>query len=151
MIFDNIKNYKLYAGLNTGFREAFEFIGKTGFEKTAPGRYTLKGDVFYMVQTYETKPESDGFFEAHRKYIDLQYIVSGRERHIYANSSILKQRDPYDIEKDLVVYDGKGDSITLGKGFFAIYYPDDVHMPNLMTGENPEKMIKVVFKIPVSS
>ena len=148
MIFDTIKNYKLYSGLRTDFKEAFEFLLTNNFDKT-PGRYELKNNMYYMVQNYETKNESEGFFETHRKYIDLQYIVSGKERHGFAHISLLKQRVDYDEEKDLVVYDGHGSNIILEKNFFAIYYPEDGHMPNLNPGNNPEKMIKVVVKIPV--
>ena len=149
MIYDNVKNLKLYTGLGPGFKEAFDFVMSSNHEKTPPGRYSLKGDMYYMVQNYETKPESEGFFESHRKFIDLQYVVIGKERHDYAHPSRLKVRDQYDAEKDLVVYDGKGCSLILEKDFFVIYFPDDVHMPNLRVGNDPEKVIKVVVKIPV--
>jgi YhcH/YjgK/YiaL family protein len=148
MIFDTISNHKLYAGLGSRFQEAFELIAGNHFQKD-PGRYELKGGMFYLVQSYETKPESEGFFEAHRKFIDIQFIVSGKERHDFAHVSCLKQRDPYNEEKDLLVYDGKGNTIILDKGFFAIYFPEDAHMPNLKAGSNPEKMMKVIVKIPV--
>ena len=149
MIFDNIKNHKLYTVLGPNFKEAFEFVTGNQFEKTAPGRYPLKGEMYYMVQNYETKPESEGFFETHRKFIDLQYVISGKECHGYAHSSLMKERDPYNEEKDMTVYDGKGSSLILEKGFFVIYFPEDAHMPNIKTGNSPEKMIKVVVKIPV--
>jgi YhcH/YjgK/YiaL family protein len=149
MIFDTIKNSKLYTGLGPDLKTAFEFIGNNNFKNAPPGRYPLKGGMYYNVQHYETKAESEGFFEAHRKFIDLQYIVSGKERHGYAHLSLLKQRDPYNEEKDLVVYDGKGSFFTLDEGFFAIYFPEDAHMPNIRTGADPVKMVKVVFKIPV--
>jgi YhcH/YjgK/YiaL family protein len=103
-----------------------------------------------MVQNYETKPEPEGFFEVHRKYIDLQYVVSGKERHDFAHLSAMKQRNPYDAEKDILVLDGKGFSLVLEAGFFVIYYPEDAHMPNLRTGSEAQKMIKVVVKIPVT-
>ena len=150
MIYDSIKNSRLYEGLGPDFRAVFEFIGKTDFEKTAPGRYPFKGDVYYMVQSYETKPESEGFFEAHRKFIDLQYIVSGRERHGFAHLPVLKQKDPYNGEKAFASYEGKGSSLVLDKGYFAIYFPEDAHMPNLRAGSAAEKTIKAVFKIPVT-
>ena len=148
MIFDHKNNFGLYTGLGKNFKEAFELITGDGLEKK-PGRYELKNGVYYMVQSYETKPENEGFFETHRKYIDLQYIVSGKERHGVAHVSILTLRTPYDAEKDLVVYDGHGSSLILDTGFFSIYFPEDAHMPNLRVGSDPEKMAKVVAKIPV--
>ncbi|MDR0730547.1 MAG: YhcH/YjgK/YiaL family protein [Treponema sp.] len=149
MILDRIENSKLYAGLGSDFKEAFEFIAASHFEKAAPGRYVLKGDMYYTLQIYETRPEAEAFFEAHRAYIDLQYVVSGRERHDYANISALTIRDAYNAEKDLVVYDGKGCGFVVNQGFFAVYFPEDAHMPNLRIDGNPEKMVKVVVKIPV--
>ncbi|MCL2480024.1 MAG: YhcH/YjgK/YiaL family protein [Treponema sp.] len=149
MIFDSIKNSRLYTGLGSDFKKVFEFINKTNLENKAAGRYPLEGSVYYLVQEYETKPESEGFFEAHRKFIDLQYIARGSERHNFTNISALKLKTPYDDEKDFAAYEGQGNSLVLNRGFFAIYYPDDAHMPNLKAGSAPEKMLKVVFKIPV--
>jgi YhcH/YjgK/YiaL family protein len=149
MILDRIGNSVLYAGLSPDFKAAFEFITTTNFEKAVPGTYTLKGDMYYMLQNYETKPESEGFFETHRKYIDLQYVISGRERHDYAHFSTLRVRNPYNDEKDLTVYDGEGCSFVLNQGFFVVYFPEDAHMPNLMAEGNPEKMLKAVVKIPI--
>jgi len=148
MIYDTIKNCKLYTDLRPGFKEAFDCINADRLEKN-PGRYELKNGVYYMVQSYETKPEAEGVFEAHKKYIDIQYIISGREKHFYANIAGMKIRDPYSEEKDAVLFNGKGFSLVLEPGFFAVYFPEDAHMPNLRAGENAEKMIKVVFKIPV--
>jgi YhcH/YjgK/YiaL family protein len=149
MVLDHIENSKIYTGLGSSFKEVFEFIGKNHFEKILPGQYALKDDMYYMLQNYETKLESEGFFETHRRYIDLQYVVYGKERHDYAHFSTLKVRDPYDAGKDLVVYDGKGCGFILNQGFFVIYFPEDAHMPNLRIDNKPEKMIKVVVKIPL--
>jgi len=149
MIYDSIKNLKLYTALGKRFKEAEEFIAGKHFKKTA-GRYELKNGMYYMVQDYETKPDAEGFFESHKKFIDLQYIVKGKERHEVANSSTLKVRNRYDAEKDLVVYDGSGFGVILDKGYFVIYFPEDAHMPNMRVDKKPEKMLKVVFKIPVA-
>jgi YhcH/YjgK/YiaL family protein len=149
MILDRVENSKLYEGLGPGFKEAFEFIRANHFESAGPGPYVLNGGMYYMLQNYETKPEAEGFFESHRRYIDLQYVVSGRECHHYANSSTLKVRDTYNAEKDLAVYDGKGYGFVLNQGFFVVYFPEDAHMPNIRINGNPERVIKVVVKIPV--
>jgi YhcH/YjgK/YiaL family protein len=130
------------------FKEVFEFLLENRFERS-PGRYDLKGGIYYMVQSYETKHESEGFFEAHRKYIDLQYVVNGKERHDYAYLSALKIKEPYNPEKDVEFYDGSGSSLILDTQFFAIYFPEDAHKPNLRHKNEAEKMLKVVAKIPV--
>ena len=152
MIFDNIKNYRLYTGGKIEFKEAFELIVNKKYEK-APGRYELDGGLFYMVQSYETKPVSEGKFEAHRKFIDLQYIASGKERHDAANISGLTVRDDYNAEKDIIFYNESADSagcstLILNEGFFAIYYPEDGHMPNLRIYESSDAVTKIIVKIP---
>ena len=148
MIFDNIKNYELYTGGKIEFKEAFELIVNKKYEKT-PGRYELGNGLFYLVQSYETKPVSEGKFEAHRKFIDLQYIASGKERHDVAGIFSLTVRDDYNAEKDIIFYNnGKCSNLILDAGFFAIYFPEDAHMPNLRIGENPEAVTKIVVKIP---
>jgi len=149
MVFDSIKNYRQYTGLGTDFAKVFECISGDQIKKE-PGRYELSGGIYYLVQSYETKPESEGFFEAHRKYIDVQYIAAGRELHNFTNLAGLKTREPYSEEKDVIILDGKGNGLVLETGFFAVYFPEDAHMPNLRAGVNPEKVIKVVFKIPVN-
>ena len=148
MIFDNIKNYTLYTSLKADFKEALELISSNGFEKAA-GRHDFKNGMYYLVQNYETKPESECFFESHRKYIDIQYIVSGKERHDVANISGLTVREDYNAEKDILKYNGAGSILLLGEGDFAVYFPEDGHKPNIMTGSEPVNMTKVIFKIPV--
>ena len=152
MIFDNIKNYELYTGGKIEFKEAFELIVNKKYEKT-PGRYELNNGLFYMVQSYETKPVSEGKFEAHRKFIDLQYIADGKERHDAANISGLTVRDDYNAEKDIIFYNENAGSaccstLILNTGFFAIYFPEDGHMPNLGISDNYENVTKVIVKIP---
>ena len=147
MIYDSIGNVKNYTSLGPDFREAFDFILGNRFEKK-PGRYALKGKMYYMVQEYETKPESEGFFEAHRKFIDLQYVVKGRELHKVANVSMLKLRTAYDDEKDVLFLDGSGSGFIMETGYFTVYFPEDAHIPNLRFAQDPEKVLKVVVKIP---
>ena len=148
MIIDSIKNYKLYAGISSNFREAFEFLASGKFSME-PGRYDLSNGMYYMHQSYETKPLSEGVFETHSKYIDLQFIVEGNERHDYTESAALKQRVAYNAEKDVTLYDGEGSSLFLKPGTFAVYFPEDGHRPNLRTGSSAEKVKKIIVKIPV--
>ena len=83
----------------------------------ATGRHTIVGDeVFALVQEYRTKSHSEGFWESHRKYIDVQYMVRGAERMGYANLASLAERQPYDADKDLLILDGSGDFFTVPSG-----------------------------------
>lgn len=148
MIIDKIANIGLYAGLRQDIRKALEFLKAENFETRAAGRYPLEGDMYYMVQDYETKPEAESFFEAHRKFIDVQCIVRGSERHGYANIGDLKPNADYDGEKDFQTYSGSGGMYLLEAGTFAVYFPTDGHMPNVSPGKQA-KVRKVVVKVPV--
>jgi YhcH/YjgK/YiaL family protein len=150
MIIDRIENARLYLGLGTAFKEAFSFLQAKGFENKEPGRCEISGGTYCLVQRYETRPEAGCLFEAHRRYIDLHYIVAGTECHRYSHLAGLELREPYSESSDAAMYGGQGSRFTLGPGFFAIYYPEDAHMPNLIAAETPEKMIKVVVKIPAA-
>ena len=78
MIFDTLENIKNYEGLGRVYT-ALKFLADTDFSKVELGRYELQGDdIFYMVQRYETDPDKT-ISEAHKKYIDIQYMVDGEE------------------------------------------------------------------------
>ena len=101
-----------------------------------------------MVQEVQNRPEEGALFEAHRKYIDIQFVISGEELQGYAPLSSLKIKDAYDLEKDIAFYNGDGSLFHLTPGSFAIYFPNDAHKPNLMI-DKPAALKKIVVKIPV--
>jgi YhcH/YjgK/YiaL family protein len=138
----------IYGGIKSDLSRAFVFLKKLGYENKTPGRYSLAGDTYYMVQSYDTRSESTGFFESHRQFIDIQFMVSGSERVDYAPASALTLRGDYNKEKDLQIYDGKGDTFILRPGFFAVFFPQDAHMPCLWVNKS-KPVIKVVVKVPV--
>jgi PBP1b-binding outer membrane lipoprotein LpoB len=55
MVFDSIKNYKLYTNLSPRIAQAFKIAAETDFTKVEAGKYVVDGDnLFYMVQSYKT-------------------------------------------------------------------------------------------------
>ena len=101
-----------------------------------------------MVQTYDTKPRSAGRWEAHKRYIDIQFIVEGEEVMGVAPVSELTEKTPFDPAKDVGFFDGTGQFFTMRAGEFAILYPHDAHMPQIAPGE-PAYVRKVVVKVAV--
>ena len=148
MILDTIDNYGTYNEINVKIKKSLEFLKKGNFKETKPGSYDLENGVYYMVQEVQTRPEEDALFEAHRKYIDIQFVISGEELQGYAPLSSLKIKDAYDQEKDAALYDGTGSIFKLSSGSFVIYFPNDGHKPNLMI-DKPAALKKIVVKIPV--
>ncbi len=85
MIIDTLENSNLYVAMHPRFKSAFEFLKRPGIESLPIGRTTLDGDLLYaLTQEYETKPVHEGKFEAHRRYIDIQFVLAGEEVMGYA-------------------------------------------------------------------
>ena len=147
MIFDRREYAEKYAALHEKFAEAFAFIGRAEKENLPVGRYELDGErLFAMVQEYDTK--APGLFEAHRKYIDIQFIVSGKELIGYTNISKLEPDCEYDGEKDFILYKRAECSteLILENGDFAVFFPEDGHMPGVMVNES-SPVVKIVVKV----
>jgi YhcH/YjgK/YiaL family protein len=113
------------------------------------GKYPIDGDdVFALVQTYESRPRQEGKWEAHRKFIDVQFVAQGKEQLGWANLNRLKVSEPYSDENDVLFLEGEGDFVTAEAGTFVIFAPQDAHMPGIAAG-NPQKVKKVVVKVRV--
>ena len=151
MILDTLDNAARYESLNSRFAKAFAFL-RTVDGAQELGRHDLDGDAcFALVQTYETKPLEKAKFEAHRKYIDVQFIHSGRETILWAPLSTMKEETmAYSDEKDAALWKLTADTTPLhvSGGHFAILWPQDAHAP-CVEWEKPEQVMKVVVKVAV--
>jgi YhcH/YjgK/YiaL family protein len=128
---------------------AFGYLARTDFPDVAPGRYELDGDrVFALVQRYHTKPREQGVWEAHRRYLDVQYVAAGIECMGVAPLQNLTVTQPYAADNDCELLAGNGDLVTASASTFAIFFPQDAHMPCLACGE-PSPVVKVVVKVAV--
>lgn len=149
MIIDKIENVALYLGINNRIEKALEYIQHTDFMKTDLGKHEIDGDIiFALVSEYETKNEDESFLEGHRAYIDVQYIFEGVEQ---IGVTTLENQQPvkeYDANDDYLLFKEKHSFISMSKGMFAIFFPDDLHMPGIKTGK-ASKVKKVVVKVRV--
>jgi len=147
MITDNLKNAKLYYGLGERMEKALKYLQENDFSKFEPGKYVVDGiNVFALVQKYESKPMEIGKWEAHRKYIDIQYLVDGTERIGYAYIEDMKPIQNYNEGKDIAFTEGNGSFLEMKGGMFAIFAPDDIHMPGIEI-DKPQAIRKVVVKV----
>ena len=148
MIIDRITNSHLYYAVNTKFKRAFDYIHQINVDTIPAGRYAIDGENMYaLIQEYNTKLKEQGSWEAHRRYIDLQYVVQGAEGIGYANIHHLRQGE-YDANKDFLPLHGDGNLVTLNSGSFILLLPEDAHMPGMAIG-SPAPVKKVVIKISV--
>ena len=123
MIVDTLGNRRLYSGLQQGIETGFRYLESFDPE-VADGRYEVDGErVFALVQSYDTAPATEKKFETHRRHIDIQFIVSGRERILHLPFAGLEVETPYEDDRDVVFYHDPpaSSSILLGAGDFAIF------------------------------
>ena len=146
MIFDTLDQYARYTILGGSFPAAMKFLMENDLTSLPAGRIEIDGDnLFAVVQEYLTKPARQGLWEAHRRYIDIQYIASGQERMGFANLQTM-QLGEYFPEKDYQALTGAGNYLDAFARSFAIFVPEDGHMPGLCI-KAPEAVKKVVLKV----
>lgn len=151
MIIDNLKNCEKYNCIHGGFKNAFDFIKKAINENLPLGRYELEGEDFAFIQEYTTRDQEDCIFEGHRKYIDIQYIISGVEVIKVADISKTVFKDEYDEQKDVQFFkDCKRAATTvIDAGEYGIFFPYDIHKPGMSLEGNKAPLKKIVVKVRV--
>ena len=110
-------------------------------------KYVIDGDnVFASVMSYTTAPATEKKFELHRKYIDIQYIVSGNEIIGGASEKVLSATDGEGTDIEFFSIPERYDEIRLSAGDLAIILPPEPHAPGLADGQ-PTKVKKIVVKV----
>ncbi|MBN8585344.1 MAG: YhcH/YjgK/YiaL family protein [Ignavibacteria bacterium] len=147
MVLDKLENAARYFSLGKGFAKGFKYLIENDLTSHEDGRYDVDGDnVFVLLSSYKTKSPTEKMPEAHRKYADIQYLIYGKENIGYAHLNGQKIIKPYSEEKDIIFYDEVSFYFTLAAGSFAVFFPGDLHMPGIISGE-PEEVKKVVVKV----
>jgi biofilm protein TabA len=120
-------------------------------EPGATERIELAGGSFALEQTYRPKPRPEGFFESHRKYIDVQVIVEGEELMEVEDVARLNVTDAYNPERDFIKYadTAVASVLRMRTGDVAVFYPEDGHMPSLHW-RGTGLVRKTVVKVPVA-
>ncbi|HNC23653.1 MAG TPA: YhcH/YjgK/YiaL family protein [Opitutaceae bacterium] len=151
MILDTLDQASTYHALSPRFAAAFAFL-RTVNERTTVGRHEIAGDDIYaFVQQHATTPVEKRVYESHRRYIDIQYMVRGRELMYWAPLPLLKTVTmPFDAEKDAALYAliPEGVPVRVTPGQFAIFFPEDGHIPSC-SWDAPAEILKVVVKVRV--
>lgn len=148
MIIDKIENLHIYRGIHLRVEQVIEYLKIADFSKMSSGKYVIDGDkLFVLVNEYATKDYKDCILEAHKKYIDFQYMLSGCEQIGYVPLSDQKITKEYDSENDYALFQPENLSLfNLSTGVFALLFPEDLHMPGIMCNKS-ESIKKIVIKI----
>lgn len=151
MIYDKIDNLEIYAGISEDIRLGLEWLRNVNpdIEK---GVFELSPRVKAIVSEYTTKEVNENGYEAHREYIDIQYLLKGSEKICCLPLEYLKETKAYKKDVDAAFYaesDIKPQEMVIGNGYFAVFYPQDGHMPGIISDESGVVM-KVVIKIEIA-
>ncbi len=132
MIKDKLINADTYYGLSNSIKAGLEWLRSADLVNIKDGQYFIDGNrIFVNVQSYETKKEAS--FEAHRKYVDIQYMIKGAEKIGIADYSSCTPITEYDKDKDIefLNFNNFPSFLPLREGEFMIFYPQDAHLPSL--------------------
>ncbi len=148
MIISTFKDYKkqfLHPILEKALEEA-ENLFKTSLPDD--GIYNLSNDVKAIVMRYQTKAESDVFYETHDVMTDIQIVLEGEE-YIY-----IRQNDdltPTNNGEDFQFYAEKPCEYVrahMKNGNFSIIFPKEAHAPSISVNDSTF-IVKMVLKIPL--
>ncbi|MBQ3866357.1 MAG: YhcH/YjgK/YiaL family protein [Clostridia bacterium] len=144
MIYDNVKNKERYRAI------PWLYAALSDLEQyQEPGAYPRAGKDRAVVSAYDTVKTDLARLENHHDYIDVQVVLSGREKFGVADVSLCEPSVAYDPVKDVEFYrapEDKIDVLHLGAGDFAVVWPGETHSPGIVDGTS-EAVKKVVFKV----
>lgn len=147
MILDSLANRSAIFSLTPRLRRAIDYLRATDVSALSEGRHDIDGDrLFALVHRYRTRPPADCRWEAHRKYVDVQYVVAGVERMGILSIAHAREQEAYDETRDVAFFEPGTDYVTVAAGMYAIFSPDDVHSPSVAAGE-PGAVTKIVLKV----
>lgn len=150
MILDRLENAAHYFGLGERIAAALRYLQSNDCTQLAAGKIAIQGEQIYaLVQDNTTRPREQGVWEAHRKYIDVQFVAAGVEEMGYANIETLTVKKPYDDQADYALFAGPGCFVRVPAGSFAIFFPQDGHIPGSAVDDQPAAVRKVVVKVAV--
>ena len=137
-----------YRGMHPNLDLALEHITPEFLSTLGEERVELKGEEVYCTKfTYETVPDEEAFFEAHRLYLDIHLMLSGSGRVELASPAALEQ---FDHQGDFYAYRGEGrHSLVLSPGDFLVVFPDDAHKIKMRV-DGRATVTKAVFKIKIN-
>ena len=144
MIKDHINNAHQYDDLHPNFRSVLEILQSLNLDALQPGHIELDGNYIYInINETKSKNKEEAKLESHRRYIDIQMPLSDKETFgVKSTTNCTNPIGEFDTERDILFYeDTPTEYITLNKGEFIIFFPDDAHAPCINTIDNHLKLI----------
>jgi biofilm protein TabA len=150
MIFDHISNLETYRGVDPDIYAGLKYLAALTPD-VALGEYQVNANVKALVTSYDTKVENEQRYEAHTFVIDVQFPIVGLEGIEWSLRSGMREIEAYDAAKDRTMYTAAVNktTITIGNGFFAVFWPNDAHNPQRAAAGKAETIKKVTLKVKV--
>lgn len=152
MIFSSIHAKGDVSKYPQGIRMALNYLTRRDFTKMEPGTYPIMGtDIYAILMDIVTVPAKEKRPESHEDYLDVQFVVSGKERLGYVPYCGNETAIDGSTESDIYFYEDipNENYVDAVSGCYAIFFPDDIHRPGCMAGK-PENVRKVVVKVRMS-
>ena len=146
MIFDVLANAHRYLALTQGFPKAIDFLLRANLQELPVGKYEIDGDRIYAIVSKESgRKKEDALLETHEKYIDIQLVLAGTDTMGWKPKSLCMQLSgEYDRKSDVQFFADKPDTwFSVESGMFAIFFPEDAHMPLISSGQIHKVVVKI--------
>lgn len=148
MIFRNINTKDLSDETIIRINKGLKYLKDIKISEFKVGKFEIEAEnIFALHQEYKTIPRNKCKLEAHKRYIDIQYILDGEELIGYANIDKLEIDSEYNTENDIVFFKQASMSeVILKSGEYAIFEPEDAHSPQGIV-EFETNVKKIVIKV----
>jgi biofilm protein TabA len=148
---DEVEFAKQYHSNKAIWDKAFAFIHNTNLDTLKPGKHVIDGENVYANVTDGPNKDLDKTsYESHRNYIDLQYVIRGKEKIGVTSPSAVTVTQTYDAASDMLHYTGDGTFYTAEPDTFFLFFPNNAHRPSIKV-DGYDKVKKLVIKIRVAN
>ena len=129
MIIGMIKDAARYEVLSGRIAEALKWLQTVDTSVLQEGKNPIRGeDIFCSVHFYDTTGADARPWEGHRKYIDIHFMIKGKEVIAVSPITEMKVKQDYNAETDFIEFEGNAQQhISLQEGMLLIAFPEDIH------------------------
>ena len=149
IIINKLQHAERYYKMHPTFERAFDFLRQDNLAELPAGRHEIDGDcLFCMISKSPGRTRAEAKLEAHRKYIDIQYVIAGIDEMGWRPTADCKLIDTsYDADNDIEFFKDQPDSWTpVPAGTFVIFFPQDAHAPLVGSGEIHKAVLKIAVE-----
>ena len=144
---DKVRFAESYLRRPERWKAAFSYLQQTNLFSLKAGKYPILGDtVFALVTDGPPKDASTAKWESHHRYIDVHYVISGKEKTALVPVSSAMVTVPYDSAKDIAFYTANGKFRQSDSTSLYIVFPPDVHCPAVAV-KGYSNLKKIVLKV----